>query len=67
MYELARDAEAAKAAKAAAEAAAAALQDAQRQHDAAIELLGEREERIEELQTDIAVRRDPTACHQQHK
>eukprot|EP00892_Ulva_mutabilis_P009334 jgi/Ulvmu1/6773/UM030_0111.1 len=54
MYELARDAEAAKAATAAAEATAAALVDTQRQHEAAIELLGEREERIEELITDIA-------------
>ena len=60
MYHLARDAEAAKAESAAASAAVAALADAQRQHDAAIELLGEREERIEELLTDIAVR--PSLC-----
>ena len=56
MYELARDAQAAKAARETAEATAAAMKDMQRQYDAAIELLGEREERIAELMTDITVR-----------
>ena len=56
MYTLAREATAARAERDAARAEMAALRGAHERHTAAIELLGEREERIAELEADMKVR-----------
>ena len=56
MYTLAREATAAKAERDTARAEMDALQGVHERHNAAIELLGEREERIAELEADMKVR-----------
>jgi hypothetical protein len=56
MYTLAREATAAKAERDAARAEMEALKDAHQRQNAAMELLGEREERIAELEADMMVR-----------
>jgi hypothetical protein len=56
MYTLAREATAAKTERDAARAEMEALKDAHQRQNAAMELLGEREERIAELEADMMVR-----------
>lgn len=56
MYTLAREAAGAKAERDAVRAEMESLRGAHERHNAAIELLGEREERIAELEADMKVR-----------
>jgi hypothetical protein len=62
MWEVARDAEAARGERERLSVELASHQDAAARADAAMELLGEREERIAELEADMLVRPQPHAC-----